>query len=136
MVLNLFPQNLRCIWIIKGIQHHKVTAKWPQADGEVERQNRSLLKRIQIPQAERKDWKKELNVYLASYRSLAHPTTGVSPAKLLFGRKIRTRLPELRDVHAELEVRDRDNKQKTKVKCMLITRERHVIQIFFRVIKS
>ena len=51
---------------------------------------------------------------MASYRSLPHPTTGVSPAKLLFERKIRTRLPELRDVHAELEVRDRDNKQKNK----------------------
>ena len=51
-------------------------------------------------------------MYLASYRSLPHPATGVSPAKLLFGRKIRTQLPELRDVHAELEVRDRDNEQK------------------------
>ena len=98
------------------IQHRKVTAKWPQANGEVERQNRSLLKRIQIAQAERKDWKKELNVYLASYRSLPHPATGVSPAELLFGRKIRTRLPELRDVHVELEVRDRDNEQKNKGK--------------------
>ncbi len=67
----------------QGIQHHKVTAKWPQANGEVERQNRSLLKRIQIAHAEKKDWKKELNVYLASYRSLPHSTTGVSPAELL-----------------------------------------------------
>ena len=71
----------------QGIQHRKVTAKWSQANGEVERQNRSLLKRIQIAQAERKDWKKELNVYLAYYSSLPHPTTGVSPAELLFGRK-------------------------------------------------
>ena len=31
-----------------GIMHHKVTAKWAQANGEVERQNRSLLKRLQI----------------------------------------------------------------------------------------
>ena len=49
-------------------------------------------------------------------RSLPHLTTGVSPAELLFGRKIRTRLPELRDVQVELEVRDRDNEQKNKGK--------------------
>ena len=88
----------------------------PQENREVERQNRSLVNRIQIAQAERKDWKKELNVCLASYRSLPHPTTGVSPAELLFWRKIRTRLPELRDVHVELEGQDRDNEQKNKGK--------------------
>ncbi|CAB4008609.1 Transposon Tf2-6 poly, partial [Paramuricea clavata] len=44
----------------QGIRHRRVTAKWPQANGEVERQNRSLLKRIQIAQTEKKDWKKEL----------------------------------------------------------------------------
>ena len=59
-------------------------AKWLQANGEVERQ-----KRTQITQAERKDFKKELNVYLASYRSLPHPTTGVSytPAELFWSGK-------------------------------------------------
>ena len=31
-----------------GITHLKVTAKWAPANGGVERQNRSLLKRLQI----------------------------------------------------------------------------------------
>ena len=66
----------------QGIRHHRVTAKWPQANGEVERQNGSLLKRLQIAHAEKKDWKKELNVYLAAYRSLTHSTTGVSPCRV------------------------------------------------------
>ena len=100
----------------QGIRHHRVTAKWPQANGEVEHQNSSLLKRLQIAHAEKKDWKKELNVYLAAYRSLPHSTTGVSPCELLFGRKIRTKLPELSDIHVEQEVRDRDNEQKSKSK--------------------
>ena len=100
----------------QGIRHHKVTAKWPQANGEVERQNSSLLKRLQIAHAEKKNWKTELNIYLAAYRSLPHPTTGVSPAELLFGRKIRTKLPELSDVHVEQGVRDRDGEQKSKSK--------------------
>jgi len=99
----------------QGIRHHKVTAKWPQANGEVERQNSSLLKRLQIAHAEKK-WKKELNIYLAAYRALPHPTTGVSPAELLFGRKIRTKLPELSDVHVEQGVRDRNSEQKSKSK--------------------
>ena len=100
----------------QGIRHHRVNAKWPQANGEVERQNRSLLKRIQIAHAEKKNWKKVLKTYLVAYRSLPHPTTGVSPAELLFGRKIRTRFPELNDVHVEHEVRDKDSEQKSKGK--------------------
>jgi len=79
-------------------------------------QNSSLLKRLQIAHAEKKDWKKEPNVYLPAYRSLSHSTTGVSLAELLFGRKIHTRLPELSDVQVEQEVRDRHNEQKSKSK--------------------
>ena len=100
----------------QGIRHHRVTAKWPQANGEVELQNSLLLKRLQLAHAEKKNSKKELNVYLAAYRSLPHSTTGVSPAESLFGRKIRTKLPALSDVHVEQEVRDRDNEQKSKSK--------------------
>ena len=40
----------------------------------------------------------------------------MSPAELLFGRKIRTKLPELSDAHVEQGVRDRDNEQKSKNK--------------------
>ena len=39
-------------------QHQKVTAEWLQANGEVERQNRSSLKIIQTMQAENRNWKK------------------------------------------------------------------------------
>ena len=43
----------------QGTIHHKVTAKWAQANGEVQRQNRSLLKRLQFAQAENKPWRAE-----------------------------------------------------------------------------
>lgn len=49
------------------ILHLKTTPKWPQANGEVERQNSSLMKRIRIAQAERLDWKKELRRYVTKY---------------------------------------------------------------------
>ena len=52
-----------------GIKHRKITPLWPQANGEIKRQNRSMLKRLQIPQAEGKDYMKELRIYLAAYRA-------------------------------------------------------------------
>ena len=45
-------------------------------------------------QAERKQWQQELQKYLFVYRSPPYTTTGVSPAELLCGRKIRTKIPE------------------------------------------
>ena len=38
-----------------GILHRKATPQWAQANGEVERQNRSLLKSMRIAQAEGKN---------------------------------------------------------------------------------
>ena len=38
-----------------GIKHRRVTPLWPYATGEIERQNRSMLKRMQTAQAEGKD---------------------------------------------------------------------------------
>ena len=81
-----------------GIEHRKTTPFWPQANGEVEKQNKSLLKRMKIAQAEGKEWKNEVCKYLVTYRSI---TTDVSPAELLFGRKMRTKLPELREERAK-----------------------------------
>jgi len=100
----------------QGIEHRKTTPLWPQAKGEIERQNKSLLKRMRIAQAEGKEWKKELRKYLVAYRSTPHTTTGVSPAELLFGRKMRTKLPELREESTASEMRDRDGEMKAKAK--------------------
>ena len=99
------------------IYHLSSTPLWPQANGEVERQNRSLLKAIKIAQVEKKDWKREMLKLLLAYRSTPHSPTGVSPAELLFRRKIRTKLPELREEGARpdmIEVQDRDSEMKQK----------------------
>ena len=74
------------------IVHRKVTPYSPQANGEVERQNRTILKAIEIVVAEEKDWKSELNTFLKAYRSTPHNVTNVSPAELLFGRKIQDKI--------------------------------------------
>ena len=41
---------------------------------------------------------------------------GHRPAELLFGRKMRTKLPELREESIESEMRDRDGEMKAKAK--------------------
>jgi hypothetical protein len=45
-----------------GIVHRRTTALWPQANGEIERQNRSFLKRLKIALSEKK-------IGVTSYRS-------------------------------------------------------------------
>lgn len=100
-----------------GIKHRKTTPLWPQANGEIERQNRSLLKRMQIAQVEGKDWKEAVQTYLVAYRNTPHPSTGVCPSELLFGRTLRTKLPGLRQAaKLDEEVRDRDQEKKIKMK--------------------
>ena len=93
-----------------GIEHRKSPPLWPQANGEVERQNRTLLKVLKIAQVEGKRWKDELNKFLLAYRTTPHSTTGMTPASLMFGRELKTKLPELRPNKSLLDesIRDRD----------------------------
>ncbi|KAL4231673.1 hypothetical protein ACF0H5_009252 [Mactra antiquata] len=99
-----------------NIEHRRTTPLHPSANGEVERQNRSLLKRLKIAQAENKDWKKEIQKYLVAYRTTPHSTTGVPPSQLLFNRKIRTKLPDIQCSLNDEDIRDKDmySKQKNK----------------------
>ncbi|XP_055543744.1 uncharacterized protein K02A2.6-like [Wyeomyia smithii] len=77
-----------------GIELRKTTPYWPQANGEVERANRSLKKRLQISQESCKvDWKWDLRMYLLMYNSTPHSTTGVAPSASMFGRVLRDKLP-------------------------------------------
>ena len=99
-----------------GIEHRRTTPLWPQANGEVERQNRSILKCLRIAQAEGRNWRSEMSDFLMRHSSTTHSTTGVSPAQLLFGRRIRTKLPQLQEFTVEDEVRDRDSERKEKGK--------------------
>ncbi|XP_062715815.1 uncharacterized protein K02A2.6-like isoform X1 [Aedes albopictus] len=103
----------------RGIILNKTTPYWPQENGLVERQNRSLMKRLKISQVLNRDWKRELLTYLSMYYSTPHSTTGTTPAELMFGRNIRTKLPTLRDLSTEApptEYRDRDLQQKERGK--------------------
>ena len=113
-----------------GIEHRRTTPLWPQANGEIERHNRSILKRLRIAQAEGRNGKSEMDNFLMMYRSTPHSTTGVSQTELLFRRHIRTKLPHLQEFSIEDEVRDRDSERKEKGKvyadCQRNARERQI----------
>lgn len=98
-----------------GIKLVNTIPFWPAMNGEVERQNRSLLKRLRIAQELGKDWRVEMRQYLLTYHSTNHSTTGRSPAELMFGRRIRTKLPQVPPSRLEDgEVRERDAVTKEK----------------------
>lgn len=70
---------------------------YPQANGEVERQNRTLLKRLKIGNINNGNWKIELRKFLIAYNSTPHTVTNKSPNELM-GRAVRTKLPQLTDI--------------------------------------
>lgn len=93
-----------------GIQHRKVTPLWPQVNGEAERQNRKILKALQMARVEGKDWHRELLKFLTAYRSTPHAATGTTPFALMFGGEMRSKLPQLRPEYGVQDegVRGRD----------------------------
>ena len=101
-----------------GYQHDPVTPLWPEANGGVERFMRVLKKIMQTAHLEGKNWKQELYRALLNYRATPHSTTGISPAEALFGRKIRTRLPEpeVAVPNVDAEIRHNDTERKRKIK--------------------
>ena len=78
-----------------GFHHRKVTPYWPRANGEVERFMRTIKKVIKAAVMENQAWKQEMHRFLRNYRATPHASTKVSPATSLFGRPIKTRLPQL-----------------------------------------
>lgn len=103
---------------LKGITKMHSTPYWPQANGEVERQNRSILKRLRISHATYGDWKHDLNYFLQMYYSTPHSTTGKTPSELM-GRQIRTKIPGIEDIWnlpKSTDYRDKDKTMKSKGK--------------------
>ena len=102
-----------------GVEHRRTTALWAQANGEVERQNPPLFKCLQIAQLETKNLCTELVTCLTAYRSTPQVTTETTPFTLMFGKEVRSKLPELRRETVDIlreETRDKDWSNKLKGK--------------------
>ena len=78
-----------------GFTHRKVTPYWPRANGEVERFMRTVKKVIKAAVMENKVWKQEMYKFLRNYRATPHTSTKTPPATALFGRPMKTRLPQI-----------------------------------------
>ena len=113
-----FGEEFKVYMRDNGIQHQKITPLWPQANGEAESFMKPITKAIRSAHAEGRDWRKELYRFLLNYRATLHSSTGISPAKLLFGREIATKLPEPVEVESsftsEVQIKDAEAKRKMK----------------------
>ncbi|XP_048584822.1 uncharacterized protein K02A2.6-like [Nematostella vectensis] len=100
-----------------GVKWLSTTPLWPQANGLVERTNRSILKVLKIATQEKADMQREFRKFVAAYRSTPHAGTGCTPFSLMFGREMRTKLPQLDFTASDPELaRDRDREYKLKLK--------------------
>ena len=104
-----------------GIKLKPVSPNDPQCNGFAENFVKGLCKMVHTSIIERKDPKSELYTYLLHYRATPHGTTGVSPAEMLFNRKLRTKLPQIH-VEKESDTRkkireDHDKKKMSQKKC-------------------
>ena len=101
-----------------GFHHRKITPAWPRANAEAERFMRTVKKPLKYAHARNLNLKQELYKFLLDYRTTPHPTTGVPPATLFFGRSLRTRLPQVVAARPpeDGDVRARDTEAKAKMK--------------------
>ena len=99
-----------------GFKHRKITPRWPRANGEVERFVRTVKKVIKTANVERKSWKQEMYRFLRNFRATPHTTTRVPPATALFGRAMKTKLPEFNAGQQEPKIEENDRKAKSKMK--------------------
>ena len=85
-----------------------------------------MLKTLKVAEAEGKKWKYELNKFLLAYRTTPHTSTGATPAFLMFGKELKTKLFELRPSKTVLDenIRDRDWNRKLTGK-LYADKQRH-----------
>ena len=66
---------------------------------------------------ENKNWKQQLNIFLRSYRATPHSSTGVPPHTPLYGRAMRTKIPEAPPSFSkaeEMRIKDQQSKDEMK----------------------
>ena len=99
-----------------GIVHHRITPRWPQANGQVENFNKPLMKTIRAAYIERKDIETECYKFLRQYRATPHTVTKIPPAELMFQRTPRHVIPHIPlpcTTFDDLKQRDSESKAKS-----------------------
>lgn len=98
-----------------GFQHATSSPRYPQGNGLAERCVQTVKGLLKKALEAGSDYQ----LALLAYRTTPHASTGVSPAQLLMGRRLHTRLPEMkRDMNSEqilrptVQAADQKSKQK------------------------
>ena len=94
-----------------GILHVKTAPRHPSSNGLVERSVRTFEDGIKKLEESEGTVHIKLSRFLLAYRSTPQTTTGVTPAELLFNRRLRTRLDLIRpDVRQRVEAQQSSQK--------------------------
>lgn len=104
-------------WLMEtyGIRIEHSTPLNPTENGLVERSMQGINKITAIARLGKKSWKDSLAEYVAAYNTWPHHSTRIPPAELMFGRAVRSTLPNLKvdqRQNADEEMRDRDRDTK------------------------
>ena len=105
--------------IEKGFALTPVSPEDPKGNGFAENFVKFLCKMVHTSVIDGKDPKLEIFNYLLQYRATPHTTTGLSPAEMLFGRKIHTKLPRIsvpKESEVDKDVRKKHDQKKLKQK--------------------
>ena len=73
-----------------------MTPGWAEASGNIERFTQRINKTTQTAVLEGKPVRDEVHREIRAYRATGHATTGASPNKLMFGRELRGKFPEVK----------------------------------------
>lgn len=88
-------------------------------NGEVERFNRNIKKRIQIAHVENKDYRDALWDYLQTYHNTIHSAIGTTPSVMMFGHPLRDNIPGINkhstDILLEDIVSNHNHKKKVAI---------------------
>lgn len=76
----------------RSISYSRTSVYHPAANGAVERFHRALRSCIQTAIQQSQLWRDTVMNWLQVYRATPHAATSISPYKLLYGRKMRTKL--------------------------------------------
>ncbi|XP_053616055.1 uncharacterized protein K02A2.6-like [Plodia interpunctella] len=110
-----FSEEFKNFCLQNCIRHVTSAPYRPQGNGAAENAVKTIKKAIKRAVHTGENVEKALSVFLFSYRNCEHATTGVSPAVLMLGRRLRNRLDALRPDLATV-VRAAQQRQVTNAK--------------------
>ena len=99
-----------------GFSVRNITPAESKVNGQAERFMKNIANTVQTAIVEKRNWRKELIVFLRNYRATPHQTTSKSPAELMFpNRNFKTKVPMIKSViprQHDKEVREQDEKRR------------------------